>query len=70
MLHHLFLIAVFFRAALSEYAAPSANHVNAIKELLQDALGEERNFIPTCVRLGKKMKVFTPWPCRIKVFDE
>ena len=53
MLSILFLFSALFQVTLAEYTAPSADQVKAIKELVQDALKEEKDFIPTCLRLGK-----------------
>ena len=53
MLSTFFLFSALLQLTLAEYYAPSADQVKAIKELVQDALKEEKDFIPTCLRLGK-----------------
>ena len=53
MLSILFLFLALFQVTVAEYTAPLADQVNAIKDLVQDALKDEKDFIPTCLRLGK-----------------
>ena len=45
-------IVCFLSWASAEYTAPSADQVNAIKDIIKAALKEDKDYLPTVVRLG------------------